>query len=241
MDHQDREKVADYHDLSAIRPHPLCALLESDLDLSHYELRKYFKGFMNHSIKPSEAFQLVENEPPTKSTVTWKLRGNRGLRKKDDKEYIYKYKNSSTGRGGTDSANKRNGPVSLYTLHQAKGIRHFLHDCKACPEPEKKAINQQFNDKRAATGPTRSTCAQLQKTKPPSQGSRWVKAWGRESSNKTPCQRRLGVPREVPRWQQVPHVQRTCRRWCRLFHCFLLYHRTCCPGRYRKDEKKSPR
>lgn len=50
-----------YHVRSAIPPESLRSRLECDLKLSHYQLRKDFRGFMAHAVKLSEAFQLVEN------------------------------------------------------------------------------------------------------------------------------------------------------------------------------------
>lgn len=57
----DNEKVAVYHVLSAVCPESPLARLESDLELSHYHLRKDFKEFMAHAVRLSEAFQLVDN------------------------------------------------------------------------------------------------------------------------------------------------------------------------------------
>lgn len=47
------------HVLTATKPHNLKVRLESDLSLSHSELRKYFKGFMKHQMTSSHAFELL--------------------------------------------------------------------------------------------------------------------------------------------------------------------------------------
>lgn len=61
---KDNKKQAVSHFLSVVRPSMIRSRLESDLALSKISLRKYFKGFMENSIKVSEAFELVDNGTP---------------------------------------------------------------------------------------------------------------------------------------------------------------------------------
>lgn len=153
---KENEKVAVYHVLSAIRPVSLRCRLESDLELSHYSLRKDFKGFMAHAIKLSEAFQLVDIGPPTKSgKPSGKTRGGEGRGKNnDDDDKGGKEKCKESGKDGGASANKQKLPIFLYPPHKAKGLRHYLRDCKSCPESEKKALLDKYNEEKekAATG-----------------------------------------------------------------------------------------
>lgn len=100
---QDNEKIAVYHVLSAICPELLRVRLESDLEQSHYDLRKDFEGFMYHSIKLSEAFQLVDNIALTKRR---KDRDTRNRNNQDDQPGHGKGK--SKGRDG-NTGNNNNG------------------------------------------------------------------------------------------------------------------------------------
>lgn len=54
----DNQKVAVQHVLSAIRPTSLREKLESDLSFSHHSLKKDFHGFLKHTFKLAEPFQL---------------------------------------------------------------------------------------------------------------------------------------------------------------------------------------
>ena len=41
-------------------------------------------------------------------------------------------------------------PICLYPPHQRKGVRHRLHDCRACPEDEKPALLDKSKAEKAA-------------------------------------------------------------------------------------------
>ena len=58
---KENQKVAVQHVLSAINPTTLRTRLSEDLEFSQYNLRKDFRGFMNHAIKLAEAFQLLDS------------------------------------------------------------------------------------------------------------------------------------------------------------------------------------
>lgn len=62
------EKLSVFCVLSVIRPESLRSRLESDLRLSHYELRNNLRSLMAPAIKLPEAFQLVYNDGLTKRT-----------------------------------------------------------------------------------------------------------------------------------------------------------------------------
>lgn len=44
-----------------MRPLTLKERLQSDLDISHHLLKKYFSEFLSHTIKFAEACQLIDN------------------------------------------------------------------------------------------------------------------------------------------------------------------------------------
>lgn len=132
---QENEKIAVYHVFSAICPESLRVHLESDLELSHYELRKDFKGFMYHAIKLSEAFQLVKNGAPTKRHKDRDSlnRHNQGDQPGHDKGKR-KGKDGNTGNNG----NGQKPPVCLHALNKAKGYCHYLKDFVARLDEEKR-------------------------------------------------------------------------------------------------------
>lgn len=148
---KDNEKVAVSHVLSSIRPESLRVRLESDLALSHHDLRKDFKGFMAHAIKLSEAFQLVDNGAPSQKNNQRKKKGKPEMEDEDD-----------DGKRDKGKANKK-APVCLWPAHKSKGYRHYLKDCTACPEDEKKDLLKALAEEKAASGPARGTRSQTKK------------------------------------------------------------------------------
>lgn len=150
----DNQKIAVQHVLSAIRPVSLKDRLESDLSFSHHPLKKDFKGFLKHSIRLAEAFQIVDSGPPTK-------RGgkDRGASKN----------NSRSGNKGNQDANKSetsnrkksdNKPICLWPPHKERGLRHFLRECRDCPEEEKSRLLAERAKEKAKDGPSKSTRGQ---------------------------------------------------------------------------------
>lgn len=153
---KDNQKIAVYHVLSAIRPESLRSRLESNLDFSHHHLRKNFKSFINHAIKLSKSFQLVDNGPEKTSP-------NKTSKDKTTK--------SQKGRGGNNNGKSNasstssdrsssNLPVCLYGPHKAKGYRQLLRDCTACPDDEKKSLLKARAEEMAKDGPSKSTRGQ---------------------------------------------------------------------------------
>lgn len=152
---EDNQKVAVYHVLGAIRPNSLRERLESDLSFSQHELKKDFKGFLRHAIRLAEAFQIVDAGPS---------------HKKNRKEDNATPSNSKGRSGNTD--NKESGkkqksnkktedlPICLWPAHAERGIRHYLKDCRACPDDEKKRILLERAAEKAKDGPSKSTRAQ---------------------------------------------------------------------------------
>lgn len=54
-----------YQVLPAIKPQSLQNRLESDLELAHVDLKKNFKGFLQNTVRLSEAFRLADAGPST--------------------------------------------------------------------------------------------------------------------------------------------------------------------------------
>lgn len=153
---KDNQKVAVYHVLSAIRPNSLKERLESDLAFSHHDLRKDFLGFLKHAIRLAEAFQIVDSGPTNKKNkATDTGNSNRANKSRSgnqsDKEGTKKF---NSGKKAEDL------PVCLWPPHAERGIRHYLKDCRACPDEEKKRILQDRAAEKAKDGPSKSTRSQ---------------------------------------------------------------------------------
>lgn len=157
---KDNDKIAVYQVPSAIRLESLRIRLESDLELSHCDLRKDFKGFMYHAIKLFEAFQLVDNGAPTKRRKNQdsRNRNNQDDRPGRDKGKI-KGKDGNTGNNG----NGQRPFVCLYAPQKDKGYRHYRKDCAVCLDEENIAIFKRMADEKAAIEPSKSTSGQLKK------------------------------------------------------------------------------
>lgn len=153
---KDNQKVAVSHVLSAIRPLSLRTRLESDLELSHHELKKNFKGFMKHAIRLSEAFQLVDIGKPNITDSNDVNNGRKGPRSGDEK----KGPDTQPSKLKSSTSDKSELPICLYGPHKAKGYRHLLKDCTQCPEQEKKELLKARAEEKYKTGPARSTRSQ---------------------------------------------------------------------------------
>lgn len=73
------------HIVGVVRPKSLQQRLETDLELVHALLRKCFKGFMQHAMSVAEAFQIVDNGPPSRTKTSNSKRGiNQGTEVNSD-------------------------------------------------------------------------------------------------------------------------------------------------------------
>ena len=137
----DNQKLAVSHVLSAIRPNYLKERLESDLNFSHYNLKKDFNEFLLHAVKVSEAFQIVD---------AGRRKRNRNDGKDADKNQTGK---TSPGIPKPEPDGSTEVPLCLWPPHATKGYRHLLKDCKKCPPEEKKKLLAARAAKLAETGP----------------------------------------------------------------------------------------
>lgn len=159
---EHNENVAVYHVISAIRPDAFRAHPELDLEISRYDLPKDFRGFMKHAIELSEAFQIVDNGPPLPTTRTKKTKVFEIRRYKNDRADNEKPNKKRSVNSATDT--KQSAPVCLWSLHKSKDIRHFLRDCRACPDHEMETLMKQFRGEKIATGPAKNTRPQAERT-----------------------------------------------------------------------------
>ena len=145
------QKVAVGHVLSAIRPKTLKDRLESDLEFAHHKLKKDFKNFMAHSIKVSEAFQIVDSGP--------KKNKKNGHRSGNDQNHGSRNDKSSPSRGsanhktGSVNKNKRPTPDCPYGPCKDKGLKHLIKDCPDSSRTEKDQLYAALTAAKAKDGP----------------------------------------------------------------------------------------
>ena len=149
------QKVTVWHVLSAIRPKTLKDRLEPDLEFTHHKLEKDFKKFMAHTIKVSEAFQILDSGP--------KKNRNNGHRSGNDQNHGSRNHKSSPSHGGlkhnTGSVNnnKRPTPDCPYGPCKNKGLRHLIKDCRDSSRMEKDQLYAALTAAKAKNGSSRST------------------------------------------------------------------------------------
>lgn len=105
---KSNQKVAVMHVLSAVKPTSLRNRLQSDLDFAHHDLKENFKGFLSHSLKVSDAFQLVDQGPKQGRKDT---------------------KGTKSGNRSGNNANKSSSSESPHTLKVTK----YGRSLPACP------------------------------------------------------------------------------------------------------------
>lgn len=167
---EDTPEVAVDHVLSAIRPQSLHDRLAADLYFAKYELRKDFQGFLKHSIRLAEAFQIVDSGPTSKNNDgcggngrNGGHNGGRGGSRDGGPGRGWGARRSGSGnQGGGNSANETDGkndeiPLFLWEPHKRKGLRHLLRDCRQCPPEEKKVLYTKLAEEKMRDGPSRST------------------------------------------------------------------------------------
>ena len=110
----DSPEIVVRHVISEFRQEALRTGLESDLAFGYMHLQTYFKAFMQHCLKMSDALRMLDIDPNKKN-----VDGNDKTRQKKE---------------------LREGPVCLYEPHRSSGIRHLPTDCNICPEEKKKTL-----------------------------------------------------------------------------------------------------
>lgn len=150
---KENQKLAVSHVLSAIRPVTVKERLESDLGFSQNALKKDFSGFLKHTVKISEAFQLVDSGP-------WRC-----PKKEDQFRRSGNPDNTLQADPPTVPVKERELPLCLYEPCRKKGLRHLLRNCKDCPADEKNCLRREIAEKKAASGPANSTRSKTERNK----------------------------------------------------------------------------
>lgn len=120
---KETPKTAVYHVLSAIKPDIVKNRLKSDLDFAYNSLRKDFKGFMRHSIKVSEAFQLVDNGPKTKIDKSSSGKQASSSGRTIDSAQTQKEQKTKKDR------KEKFIPPCPYAVCKKKSAKHWIDDC----------------------------------------------------------------------------------------------------------------
>lgn len=118
----DNQKLAVSHVLYAICPVPLRTRLQSDLQFSNRDFKKDFNKFLSHTVKLSEALQIVDSGP----------RGHPKTERTDNRLENLGALPNTDAKSGTE----RELPLCLYEPCQKQDLRHLLKHCKVCPKNE---------------------------------------------------------------------------------------------------------
>ena len=108
--------------------------------------------FLDHSVKLSEAFQLVD-------AGSRKKRGGKKKNRSGNRTNVEDKQNEGTKK------NTKELPLCLYEPHKQRGFLHMLRDCRDCPDEEKKRLLSELAAQKAKDGPSRSTRFQQSTTR----------------------------------------------------------------------------
>lgn len=139
----------------SIYPISLRQRLESDPEFAYHELKKDFSSFMEHSTKLSEALQLIHNGK-TNGTKDGEMDNiwNKNTGQKPKRKRLSPTTNQMTWT-------KKEAPICLNPACKAKGVRHYMRDCKATTDQEHKNVLKSHAEEKAKKGPSKSTRAQI--------------------------------------------------------------------------------
>ena len=132
----EHQKLAVSHVVAAIKPKHLKERLESDLDFAHRDLKKDFSKFFAHALKVAAAYQLVDA-------------GRKPINKR--------HKDPEKDKDQIRTPPDPKVPLCLYEPCKAKGIRHYMRDCRECPKDKKKELLNQFRESKTEGGPSDNT------------------------------------------------------------------------------------
>ena len=150
-------KAAVRHIISVVKPAQLKTRLEQDIGFSKADLKSDFKGFMQHALELSVAFEKLDNGNPRANKTD--TDADKGKKEKSGKKPGSPHK--STGQPGTGKGKKREPPSPCpLPPCKGKGLMHWADDCEEATAAEKKAYKDNLAAKRASDGPARSTRSQ---------------------------------------------------------------------------------
>ena len=145
------QKVAVYHLLPAIKPSQLQNRLDADLDFAYHEYRKDFPKFMEHCIRLSEAFQILDNGPGKKREESRNQKPKRGGN--NDKSPKTDFGNKPK-QGGQS---KRQAPPCPHPPCKAQEDRHWIRDCRKSTDEQKSTYLADIAASKSRDGPSLST------------------------------------------------------------------------------------
>lgn len=151
------QKVAVSHVLSAVRPKSLQDRLQSDLDFAYYDYRKDFRQFMEHAVRLSDAFQLLDNGP--KTTKKTDNRHGKPTRSGGNSNRG-KGSASDFGNGKKSLKNNRPAPDCPFGTCKKKSAKHLIKECPEATDAEKSKMLSERIAARALDGPSRATRSQ---------------------------------------------------------------------------------
>ena len=190
---EKNQKVAVGHVLSAIRPLTLQRRLDDDLQFAHTNLRKDFSAFMDHAIDVAEAYQKVQGDATRQRHQLNIPRVNRkSAITQQHSSHAKTSNNVIKGRESPDSGPKNKKPLPPCPFHvcKAKGLRHWINDCRNSSFEEKNQMRKEFARLKSAAGPSLSTRSRKDSTQlnKPNTSS---------NSSNTSITRRVEIPKSI--------------------------------------------
>ena len=180
---QKQPKLAVYHVVAAIRPHYLRHRIESNLKLSHSHLKKDFKQFLKHALEVAKAFQMSDGyrrkEKPNNSNTSNNNRQQVHNRQRRNQRFPETSQQSQSQPSNTSNNNNstsnvttnhkigrstRQVPFCPFKACKDKNARHFIKDCTASNDDQKKIMRAQIAAMKSAGGPSENTRSQSTST-----------------------------------------------------------------------------
>lgn len=146
------------HVISAVGSAQKCERLESDLELAKADLRKNFKGFMNHAMEVFLVFEMIGVGPPGHKNRPHAASGTASNRSND--AYPSGRKQNPTGE---KHVNARKDPPCPFPIRVRKGANNLIKYCNESRDDEKKRMKNAWARKRGADKPSGSTRSQVSK------------------------------------------------------------------------------
>ena len=135
------------HIHSRLRPVALKARLELDCRLQPELRKRSFHDYVTRVVERAVACDAYSD--PNLSVIIEDLKKDKG-KEKASKSQIGK-KDQNPKKRKFDR--KDETPICLYEPCKKKGYRHYLKDCRACPEHEKQKLLQDYRDKKKSPFP----------------------------------------------------------------------------------------
>ena len=159
----DHPKLAADHIISAVKPHSLQKKLRDTCNLRKKHLKKDFIKFREYALELAIAFRLLDNGPRPQSNRGNTIKNTIGTSINSNPSPSNQQNNQATTNGKSQSettsqrSRSRPLPPCPFPSCLSKGLRHWIVDCTASNDDEKKKMKEQLAEIKKAKGPASST------------------------------------------------------------------------------------